>query len=68
MQVESAIYSPPKPDFPYLVVTLAPSGVNVLTATNRTEARKVISQLTRGKAASGGPRSTSNDSRASGLR
>jgi hypothetical protein len=27
MQMETVIYEPPKPDFPYLVVTLAPNGV-----------------------------------------
>ena len=50
MQVETVIYEPPKPDFPYLVVTLAPSGVDVVTAANRTEARTMVAQRTRRKA------------------
>ena len=49
MQVETVIYEPPKPDFPYLVVTLAPSGVDVVTAANRTEARTMVAQRTRRK-------------------
>ena len=47
MPVETVIYEPPKPDFPYLVVTLAPSGVDVVTAANRTEARTMVAQRTR---------------------
>ncbi len=50
MKVESAIYEPPKPEFPHLVVTLTPNGMNVHTAVDRTEARTIISRLTRRKA------------------
>jgi hypothetical protein len=46
MKMESAIYEPPRPEFPHLVVTLTPDGVNVLTAADRTEARTIISRLT----------------------
>jgi hypothetical protein len=46
MKVESAIYEPPRPEFPHLVVTLTPNGVNVETAADRTEARTIISRLT----------------------
>jgi hypothetical protein len=55
MPVETVIYEPPKPDFPYLVVTLAPSGVDVVTAANRTEARTMVAHRTRRK-----PQKTSN--------
>jgi len=47
MPVETVIYEPPKPDFPYLVVTLAPSGVDVVTAANRTEARTMVANRRR---------------------
>ncbi len=50
MKTESAIYEPPRPDLPHLVVTLTPNGVNVQTAADRTEARTIISRLTRRKA------------------
>ncbi len=50
MKVESAIYEPPRPEFPHLVVTLTPNGVNVQTAADRTEARTILSRLTRRKA------------------
>ncbi len=49
MKAESAIYEPPKPEFPYLVVTLTLNGVNVQTAADRTEARTIVSRLTRRK-------------------
>ena len=49
MQVETAIYEPPKANFPYLVVTLAPTGVKVVTVANRTEARTLVAQRTRRK-------------------
>ncbi len=54
MKVESAIYEPPRPEFPHLVVTLTPNGVNVETAADRTEARTIISRLTRRKDAKNG--------------
>ena len=46
MKMESAIDEPPRPEFPHLVVTFTPDGVNVLTAADRTEARTIISRLT----------------------
>ena len=49
MQVETVIYEPPKANFPYLVVTLAPTGVKVVTVANRTEARTLVAQRTRRK-------------------
>jgi hypothetical protein len=55
MLVETVIYEPPKPELPYLVVTVAPSGVDVVTAANRTEARTMVAQRTRRK-----PQKTSN--------
>jgi hypothetical protein len=49
MKVESTIYEPPRPDFPHLVVTLTSTGVSVETAADRTEARTIVSRLTRRK-------------------
>ena len=46
MKIELAIDEPPRPEFPHLVVTFTPDGVNVLTAADRTEARTIISRLT----------------------
>jgi hypothetical protein len=46
MKVQSAIYEPPRPEFPHLVVTFMPNGVDVVTAADRTQARTIISRLT----------------------
>ena len=51
MKMESAIYEPPRPEFPHLVVTFTPNGVDVVTAADRTEARTIISRLTGRKTA-----------------
>ena len=50
MKIELVIYEPPSPEFPHLVVALTPNGVDVQTAADRTEARTIISRLTRWKA------------------
>ena len=44
MQAEIAIYEPPRDGLPYLVVTVLPDGVNVVTAKSRTEARTIVSE------------------------
>lgn len=41
-QTETVIYAPPKVGLPFLVVTLAPSGLTVLSAASRTEARTIV--------------------------
>ena len=64
MKVKSAIYEPPRPEFPHLVVTLTPNGVNVETAADRTEARTIISRLARGKTQQEAKNSTSHPERA----
>ena len=46
MKVQSATYEPPRPEFPHLVVTFTPNGVDVVTAADRTQARTIISRLT----------------------
>jgi len=46
MQTEIVIYEPPKDGLPYLVVTVSPDGVSVLTAKSRTEARMMVSERT----------------------
>ena len=43
-QAEMVIYEPPHPGLPYLVVTLTPTGVNVVPVKSNTEARVMISQ------------------------
>jgi hypothetical protein len=43
-QAEMVIYEPPHPGLPYLVVTLTPTGVNVVPVKSRTEARVLVSQ------------------------
>ena len=44
-QAEMVIYEPPPhPGLPYLVVTLTPTGVNVVPVKSRTEARVLVSQ------------------------
>src|SRR4029077_14626933 len=42
VKIESVIYEPPSPEFPHLVVTLTPNGVDVQTASDRTEARTIM--------------------------
>jgi hypothetical protein len=49
MPVETVIYDPPKPDFPYLVVSLAASGLDVVTVATRTEARILVAHRARQK-------------------
>jgi hypothetical protein len=44
MPVKTAIYEPPKEGLPYLVVTFASDGLNVLTANSSVEARAVVSK------------------------
>jgi hypothetical protein len=44
MPVKTAIYEPPKEGLPYLVVTFASDGLNVLTANSSVEARAVASK------------------------
>jgi hypothetical protein len=44
MPVKTAIYEPPKQGLPYLIVTFASDGLNVLTANSAIEARMVSSQ------------------------
>jgi hypothetical protein len=46
MKTESAIYEPPRAEFPHLVVAFTPNDVDVVTAADRTEARTIISRLT----------------------
>jgi hypothetical protein len=44
MPVKTAIYEPPKQGLPYLIVTFASDGLNVLTANSASEARMVVSE------------------------
>jgi hypothetical protein len=44
MPVKTAIYEPPKEGLPYLVVTFASDGLNVLTVNSSVEARAVVSE------------------------
>jgi hypothetical protein len=44
MPVKTAIYEPPKEGLPYLVVTFASDGLNVLTVNSSVEARAVVSK------------------------
>ncbi len=44
MPVKTAIYEPPKEGLPYLIVTFASDGVNVLTADSSVEARAIVSE------------------------
>jgi hypothetical protein len=43
-QAEVVIYEPPAPGLPCLVVTIASTGVKVVSVKSRTEARVLISQ------------------------
>jgi hypothetical protein len=45
VKIESVIYEPPSPEFPHLVVTLTPNGVDVQTAADRTEARTIMRSI-----------------------
>jgi hypothetical protein len=42
-QAETVIYEPPTPSLPYLVVTVTPTGVDVVPVKSRTEARVMVS-------------------------
>lgn len=44
MPGKTAIYDPPKEGLPYLVVTLASDGLNVLPANSSLEARAMVSE------------------------
>ena len=44
MPVKTAIYEPPEEGLPYLVVTVASDGLNVLTANSSIEARALVSE------------------------
>lgn len=48
-QTETVIYPPPKSGLPFLVVTLAPDGLTVLSAESRTEARTLIASERRNR-------------------
>jgi hypothetical protein len=44
MPIKTAIYEPPKEGLPYLIVTFASDGLNVLTANSSVEARLKVSK------------------------
>ena len=44
MPIKTAIYEPPKEGLPYLIVTFASDGLNVLTANSLVEARVKVSE------------------------
>jgi hypothetical protein len=44
MPIKTAIYEPPKEGLPYLIVTFASDGLNVLTAKSSVEARVMVSE------------------------
>jgi len=44
MPVRTAIYEPPEKGLPYLVVTVASDGLNVVTANSSVEARAMVSE------------------------
>jgi hypothetical protein len=44
MPIKTAIYEPPKQGLPYLIVTFASDGLNVLTANSSVEARMKVSE------------------------
>jgi hypothetical protein len=44
MPIKTAIYEPPKRGLPYLIVTFASDGLNVLTANSSVEARLKVSE------------------------
>jgi hypothetical protein len=44
MPIKTAIYEPPKEGLPYLIVTFASDGLNVLTANSSVEARLKVSE------------------------
>jgi hypothetical protein len=44
MPIKTAIYGPPKEGLPYLIVTFASDGLNVLTANSSVEARLKVSE------------------------
>jgi hypothetical protein len=44
MPIKTAIYEPPKEGLPYLIVTFASDGLNVLTANSSLEARAMVSE------------------------
>jgi len=44
MRTETVIYEPPKDGLPYLVVTIGPDGLTVVSADSRTHARKLTSE------------------------
>jgi hypothetical protein len=44
MPIKTAIYEPPKEGLPYLIVTFASDGLNVLTANSSVEARVKASE------------------------
>jgi hypothetical protein len=43
-QEDTVIYEPPRAELPYLVVTLAPTGLKVSPAKSRTEARIIAAE------------------------
>ena len=45
-KTKTAIYHPPKPDMPYMVVTVSPEGVSVVAVSSKDEARVLASKKT----------------------